>query len=78
MREIQTIRQILHSAAAKYDGTFSLLDLAPAFSTVERLQREYLGFEKWLRITFAFYAIAAFTLVLVSLSSAFSLQYDNR
>ncbi|GAA5840077.1 hypothetical protein JCM5353_008108 [Sporobolomyces roseus] len=65
MREIQTIRQILHSAAAAYDGTFSLLDLGPAFSTVEKLQREYLGFEKWLRITFAFYAIAAFTLVLL-------------
>jgi len=67
MYEIQSIRRILHSSAATYDGTFSLLDLAPAFATVEKLGEEYLGFEKWLRITFAAYSIAAISLVLVSI-----------
>lgn len=66
IEHVETIRDFLQTSAATFDGNFSLLDLAPMLGTAENLKRAYHGFEKWLRITFAYYAGSALLLVLVS------------
>ncbi|GAA5855963.1 hypothetical protein JCM3766R1_001531 [Sporobolomyces carnicolor] len=65
IEHVETIRDFLQTSAATFDGNFSLLDLAPMLGTAENLKRAYHGFEKWLRITFAYYAGSALLLVLL-------------
>ncbi|GAA5965613.1 hypothetical protein JCM3765_004756 [Sporobolomyces pararoseus] len=65
IREIDKIRDFLHSSALSYDGHFSPLDLAPLLPITQRVQQAYAGFNKWLRTTFAFYAGTAVLLVIL-------------
>ncbi|GAA5823724.1 hypothetical protein JCM10212_005625 [Sporobolomyces blumeae] len=62
---VNEIRAVLRSAAAAFDGRFDLVKLVPAYEVLDRVMGDFDEFQRWLRITFAYYAATATLLVVL-------------